>query len=81
MSDASADPAGQALARLAAELHAPPPAGVAEHLDAGQLDLLAGALQREHARRAAGLDQAAEEALALVPALARGPVRRILFKQ
>ncbi|CAM5656281.1 hypothetical protein GCM10010329_11830 [Streptomyces spiroverticillatus] len=71
----------EALDRLAAALHAPPPATLGEHLDPAQLDTLTDALTREHARRATGLNEAAEEALALVPALARGPVRRILFKQ
>lgn len=45
-----------------------------------QLALLADALKRERESRAAGLNEAAEEALKLVPALARGPVRRILFR-
>ncbi|MFC7306444.1 hypothetical protein ACFQVC_19735 [Streptomyces monticola] len=49
-------------------------------LDPGQLTLLADALRRERESRAAGLNEAAEEALKLVPALARGPVRRILFR-
>ncbi|MGW6136786.1 hypothetical protein ACWFRM_14760 [Streptomyces sp. NPDC055144] len=42
--------------------------------------LLATSLRGERERRAAGLGDAAEEALKLVPALARGPVRRILFR-
>ncbi|MFE3524646.1 hypothetical protein ACFXOD_23970 [Streptomyces sp. NPDC059161] len=45
-----------------------------------QLALLAQALCAGGAARAAGLEEAAEEALTLVPALARGPVRGILFK-
>ncbi|MET7621238.1 hypothetical protein [Streptomyces sp. NPDC005408] len=44
------------------------------------LGTLADALCRERESRAAGLEDAAEAALKLVPALARGPVRRILFK-
>ncbi|MFD9790571.1 hypothetical protein ACFWXK_06415 [Streptomyces sp. NPDC059070] len=67
------------LSRLGTELGAPPPAALAELTD-DQLKALLGALLAEKAARAAGLEEAAEEALKLVPALARGPVRRILFK-
>ncbi|WP_353941988.1 hypothetical protein ABII15_10340 [Streptomyces sp. HUAS MG91] len=56
-----------------------PPAAFAE-LAAGQLTVLSDALRREHESRAAGLNEAAENALTLVPALARGPVRRVLFR-
>ncbi|MET9517164.1 hypothetical protein [Streptomyces sp. NPDC002994] len=69
-----------ALNELAAELGgAQPPPSVAGLTDS-QLRLLAEALRREREARASGLGDAAEEALKLVPALARGPVRRILFK-
>ncbi|WP_371652152.1 MULTISPECIES: hypothetical protein [unclassified Streptomyces] len=69
----------EALSRLGTELGAPPPESLAG-LTSDQLTLLATALAGERASRAAGLGEAAEEALKLVPALARGPVRRILFK-
>ncbi|WP_251054386.1 hypothetical protein [Streptomyces sp. ISL-66] len=49
-------------------------------LDAGELARLAEALMAERARQAEGLNQAAEEALKLVPALARGAVRKVLFR-
>ncbi|WP_329115875.1 hypothetical protein [Streptomyces sp. NBC_01465] len=68
-----------ALSQLATALNAPPPDSVAQ-LPEPQLQLLADAFRDEHARRAEGLGRAAEEALKLVPALARGPVRRILFR-
>ncbi|MBD0743345.1 hypothetical protein BG418_17390 [Streptomyces sp. CBMA152] len=67
------------MSRLGTELGAPPPEGVGRLTDA-QVDLLASAVRGEREARAAGLGEAAEEALKLVPALARGPVRRILFK-
>ncbi|MCX5383024.1 hypothetical protein [Streptomyces sp. NBC_00083] len=69
----------EALSRLSTELGAVPPPAVTD-LTEDQLDYLAGALSAERERRAAGLGEAAEAALGLVPALARGPVRRILFK-
>ncbi|UGY90819.1 hypothetical protein [Streptomyces gobiensis] len=69
----------EALAPLGDELSAAPPDSFAG-LDPAQLARLTSALREEHARRADGLEEAAEEALKLVPALARGPVRRILFK-
>lgn len=68
-----------AMARLTTELGSQPPESVGVLTD-GQLNLLADALRKERESRAAGLEDAAEEALKLVPALARGPVRRILFK-
>ncbi|MCT9088196.1 hypothetical protein N4G70_04880 [Streptomyces sp. ASQP_92] len=69
----------EALSRVSTELGATPPDSLA-HLTSDQLTLLASALGTERAHRAAGLEEAAEAALGLVPALARGPVRRILFK-
>ncbi|MDJ1133910.1 hypothetical protein [Streptomyces iconiensis] len=45
-----------------------------------QTALLADALNAERAAQNEGLEEAAEAALTLVPALARGPVRKILFK-
>ncbi|MFD8980332.1 hypothetical protein [Streptomyces sp. NPDC059564] len=41
---------------------------------------LAEVVRAERARRADGLNEAAEEALRLVPALARGAVRTVLFR-
>jgi hypothetical protein len=76
----SAEAEVDALAQLTVQLGGPPPGSVRTRLTAPQLTLLADALRHEHAARAAGLGEAAEEALGLVPALARGPVRRILFK-
>ncbi|MGW2812960.1 hypothetical protein [Streptomyces sp. NPDC001415] len=69
----------EALSQLSTELGAAPPDSLTE-LTEDQLAFLAGALRKERESRAAGLGEAAEEALKLVPALARGPVRRILFK-
>ncbi|MER5884426.1 hypothetical protein ABT160_11410 [Streptomyces sp. NPDC001941] len=68
-----------ALDRLTTELGGQPPQSVSELTD-DQLNLLSDALERGRTSRASGLEEAAEEALKLVPALARGPVRRILFK-
>lgn len=65
--------------RLAAELRDQPPGSFGQ-LTPEQLAALAEALERQRESRAAGLNEAAEEALKLVPALARGPVRRILFR-
>ncbi|MET8688640.1 hypothetical protein ABZV77_30970 [Streptomyces sp. NPDC004732] len=65
--------------RLGAELRDQPPESFAQ-LEPQQLAALADALERQRESRAAGLNEAAEEALKLVPALARGPVRRILFR-
>ncbi|MBT2504561.1 hypothetical protein J7I98_01365 [Streptomyces sp. ISL-98] len=70
----------EALTRLSTELGGAQPPPSIGRLEDGQLALLADALRRERERRASGLGVAAEEALKLVPALARGPVRRILFK-
>ncbi|MGW2789030.1 hypothetical protein ACWC9H_03790 [Streptomyces sp. NPDC001251] len=67
------------LSQLSTELGAAPPPSLAR-LTENQLTYLAGALSKERESRAAGLGEAAEAALGLVPALARGPVRRILFK-
>lgn len=56
-----------------------PPASF-RRLEAGEVAVLAEALKTERARQAAGLNEAAEEALKLVPALARGAVRKVLFR-
>ncbi|MET9297023.1 hypothetical protein [Streptomyces sp. NPDC003077] len=69
----------EAHARLGRELGVPPPPGFTA-LAPADLDFLTDALHRERERRASGLGAAAEKALKLVPALARGPVRRILFR-
>ncbi|WP_269858535.1 hypothetical protein [Streptomyces sp. RPT161] len=68
-----------AMDRLRGELAAPPPDGFAA-LDAAQLEFLADALRGRRESQAAGLAEAAEAALRLVPGVARGPVRRILFR-
>lgn len=49
-------------------------------LPAADTEFLAGKLREQRAARADGLEEAARKALDLVPALARGPVRRILFR-
>ena len=69
----------EAWERLSGELRDEPPESFRQ-LAPEQLALLADALGRERESRASGLNEAAEEALKLVPALARGPVRRILFR-
>ncbi|MFH8611131.1 hypothetical protein ACH4D5_27010 [Streptomyces sp. NPDC018029] len=71
--------ARQQRERLATELRGEPPQSF-DRLTPEQLADLADALERQRESRAAGLTEAAEEALKLVPALARGPVRRILFR-
>ncbi|MEV0114678.1 hypothetical protein AB0H77_15700 [Streptomyces sp. NPDC050844] len=69
----------EAREQLGKELRDEPPESFGQ-LAPERLALLADALKRERESRAAGLNEAAEEALKLVPALARGPVRRILFR-
>ncbi|MEV0255394.1 hypothetical protein AB0H82_14205 [Streptomyces sp. NPDC050732] len=71
--------ARQQRERLATELRDEPPQSF-DRLTPHQLAELADALERQRESRAAGLNEAAEDALKLVPALARGPVRRILFR-
>ncbi|MFI5981147.1 hypothetical protein ACIQWR_40170 [Streptomyces sp. NPDC098789] len=68
------------LARLGAELKGAPVPGSFAGLADGELGRLADALRAERERQAAGLGDAAEEALKLVPALARGAVRKVLFR-
>ncbi|MEU9252423.1 hypothetical protein AB0D66_11330 [Streptomyces sp. NPDC048270] len=65
---------------MAAELGGAPPPGSFRGLDAGDVARLAEAVRAERARQADGLNEAAEEALRLVPALARGAVRKVLFR-
>lgn len=67
------------LALLRAELGAPLPDGFAS-LDSARALLLTDALHRARERRASGLNEAVEDALTLVPALTREPVRRMLFR-
>ncbi|MGW5865428.1 hypothetical protein ACWFRJ_24985 [Streptomyces sp. NPDC055239] len=69
----------EAREQLSKELRDEPPESFGK-LAPEQLALLTDALRRERESRASGLNEAAEEALKLVPALARGPVRRILFR-
>ncbi|KEF03319.1 MULTISPECIES: hypothetical protein [Streptomyces] len=76
---AGAGPNSPALRELAEALGAPPPPGLAAAAPE-ELALLARAVRARRESHAAGLNDAAEEALKLVPALARGPVRRILFR-
>ncbi|MFG2984363.1 hypothetical protein ACGFYQ_24420 [Streptomyces sp. NPDC048258] len=66
-------------AALQGELGAPPPDSF-RALAAGEQARLTEALRGERARRADGLNEAAEEALKLVPGLARGAVRKVLFR-
>lgn len=70
----------QELGRLGAELGGGPPPGSFGALAPGDLSRLTEALRGERSRRADGLGAAAEEALKLVPALARGAVRKVLFR-
>ncbi|MGW0568544.1 hypothetical protein [Streptomyces tauricus] len=67
------------LAPLRAELGGLLPDGFNE-LDDPQALLLTQALRRARERRASGLDESVEDALTLVPALTREPVRRMLFR-
>ncbi|MFC8199746.1 hypothetical protein ACFWBR_36505 [Streptomyces sp. NPDC060006] len=67
------------LALLRAELGSPLPEGFGT-LDGTQARSLAQALRRARERRASGLTEAVEDALTLVPALTREPVRRMLFR-
>ncbi|MFD9410349.1 hypothetical protein ACFWBN_25500 [Streptomyces sp. NPDC059989] len=70
----------QELGRLAAQLGGVEPPESFGGLGAGELTRLADALHAERGRQADGLNEAAEEALKLVPALARGAVRKVLFR-
>ncbi|MFS8203034.1 hypothetical protein ACLVWQ_30640 [Streptomyces sp. CWNU-52B] len=67
-------------ALLQAELGAPLPEGFGA-LDGPQALLLAEALRRARERRASALGEAVDDALTLVPALTREPVRRMFFRQ
>ncbi|MFH8465673.1 hypothetical protein [Streptomyces sp. NPDC017991] len=67
------------LTSLKAELAGPLPPAFGE-LDGPQALLLAQALRRARERRASGLHESVEDALTLVPALTREPVRRMLFR-
>lgn len=67
------------LAGLRTELKGAPPESFGR-LEPGALARLAQALRAERARQADGLNEAAEAALGLVPALARGAVRKVLFR-
>lgn len=73
------DDADDAQDVLRTALGAEPPPSVAA-LGEERTRLLAEALRTERAAQDEGLGEAAEAALKLVPALARGPVRKILFK-
>ncbi|MFG2876680.1 hypothetical protein ACGFYU_17100 [Streptomyces sp. NPDC048337] len=68
------------LARLQTELGAVELPGSFGSLAPQDVTRLADALRAERARQAGGLNEAAEEALKLVPALARGAVRKVLFR-
>ncbi|MET9321292.1 hypothetical protein ABZX75_14060 [Streptomyces sp. NPDC003038] len=68
------------LGRLSAELGGVEPPGSFGGLAPQELAGLAEAVKAERARRADGLNEAAEDALKLVPALARGAVRKVLFR-
>ncbi|MFH8343270.1 hypothetical protein [Streptomyces sp. NPDC018045] len=69
----------EAFRALTEALGAPAPPGLAAAAPE-ELGVLTSALRARKESRATGLNDAAEEALKLVPALARGPVRRILFR-
>ncbi|MEU2791872.1 hypothetical protein [Streptomyces sp. NPDC007100] len=71
--------ASAALEELTRALGAAAPPGLAA-APPDDLAFLASAVRARRESEAAGLNDAAEEALKLVPALARGPVRRILFR-
>ncbi|MBT2482166.1 hypothetical protein [Streptomyces sp. ISL-94] len=71
---------GQELERLAGELGGVRPPGSFAGLAGAELARLADAVRDERARQAGGLNEAAEEALKLVPGLARGAVRKVLFR-
>ncbi|MDI2130026.1 hypothetical protein [Yinghuangia seranimata] len=68
-----------AVEKLTTELGAAPPDGFSGLADS-DLEFLADTLKAAREGQAAGLDRAAEESLKMVPAIARGPVRRILFR-
>ncbi|MEV5594279.1 hypothetical protein [Streptomyces sp. NPDC052496] len=68
-----------AFRALSEALGAPAPPGLAAAASE-ELGVLTRALRARKESHAAGLNDAAEEALKLVPAIARGPVRRILFR-
>ncbi|MGW0389544.1 hypothetical protein ACWDYJ_01350 [Streptomyces sp. NPDC003042] len=68
------------LGRLSGELGGVAPPGSFGGLAPEELAGLVEAVKAERARQAGGLNEAAEEALTLVPALARGAVRKVLFR-
>ena len=68
------------LALLRAELGGPLPEGFGPCWTERSARTLAQALRRARERRASGLNEAVEDALALVPALTRAPLRRMLFR-
>lgn len=69
----------ESLAALRAELGTPPPPGLSA-LSTAELEVLTVGLRDAKERSAGALEGAAERALHLVPALLRGPVRRVLFR-
>lgn len=65
------------LSALEAQLRGPAPAGV-KRLTESQLQVLAEAIRDARHRQGAELAAAGDKALALVPRILRGPVRRVL---
>jgi hypothetical protein len=63
---------------LEAELGAPPPAGLAEAVADGDLRRLAAAIAARRREQREQLAESGEAALRHVPALVRGPVKRIV---
>lgn len=63
---------------LEAELGGPPPEGL-RALDDAQLRAFTDMLCDAKRRQSGALEAAVEEALEIVPRIARGPVRKILF--
>ena len=59
------------------QLRAPAPAGLRD-LDDADLRALAQAVRQARHRQAAELEAAGDKALALVPRMLRGPIRRML---
>jgi hypothetical protein len=63
---------------LEEQLGAPPPSGLASSLSEAELDRLARTVRAARRAQSEALAEAGESALRLVPALLRGPVKKIV---
>jgi len=68
----------EASGALASELRQSPPAGLLKALDEAELGNLTEAIRQQRHRQTAAVRAAGDQALANLPRLVRGPVRRIV---